>query len=229
MDNINKQYDASKIAIITCANDDEMYDEAVRYINKLHVPVGMSVDLLKIVGAGSMTEGYQAAMESSDAKYKLYMHQDCLVINKNILQDVIKLFQAHPDVGLIGLAGCQKLPGNGPVWWSNKVRLGMNVTKHAPEFGIFANFGAVQGEFQEADILDGFFLATQYDLPWRTDLFTGWHFYDVSQTREFINAGYKAVVAHQDESWIVHCSGRKVIDNSYYRYQKIFEANYRLS
>ena len=75
--------------------------------------------------------------------------------------------------------------------------------------------------------IDGLFMATQYDLPWRADLFHGWHFYDISQSREFINAGYKVVIPYQQEPWVIHDCGRKELGENFYDSMTIFKDNYR--
>ena len=61
-------YDDSKIAIIACVNDKEMYEESLVYIKHLEIPQDMTVELIQVQQAVSMTSGYQEAMESSDAK-----------------------------------------------------------------------------------------------------------------------------------------------------------------
>lgn len=59
----------------------------------------------------------------------------------------------------------------------------------------------------EMDAVDGFLMVTQYDFPWREDLFDKWDFYDCSQCREFIRRGYQVVVPDMKEPWCVHDSG----------------------
>lgn len=87
-------------------------------------------------------------------------------------------------------------------------------------------FGEFAGDFLQVDALDGIFLATQYDIPWRTDLFRGWHFYDISQSQEFIKQGYQVVIANQVEPWLIHACGRKVMDDEYVKNMEIFQQNY---
>ena len=55
--------------------------------------------------------------------------------------------------------------------------------------------------------MDGLLIATQYDIPWREDLFKKWDFYDVSQSFEFIDAGYKVVIPGQATDWYMHDCG----------------------
>ena len=71
-----KSLDENKICFIACVNDERFYEESVYYLNQLVIPEGMTLDLLAVRGASSMASGYQKAMESSDAKYKIYIHQD---------------------------------------------------------------------------------------------------------------------------------------------------------
>ena len=58
-------------------------------MNHLIVPDGYVTDLLTIKEASSMTEGYCEAMSQTDAKYKIYMHQDVLILNRNIIKDLL--------------------------------------------------------------------------------------------------------------------------------------------
>ena len=70
-------------------------------------------------------------------------------------------------------------------------------------------------------------LVTQYDVEWREDLFTGWHFYDVSMCMEMRKRGYEAVVVNQgDDYWALHCPGYKMLDLAYEEYRKIFLDEY---
>ncbi|MBQ3971332.1 MAG: glycosyltransferase [Selenomonadaceae bacterium] len=49
-------------------------------------------------------------------------------------------------------------------------------------------------------------MMTQYDVPWRYDLFHGWHFYDISQSMEFRKRGYRIVVPGPYDIWCIHDS-----------------------
>ena len=76
------------------------------------------------------------------------------------------------------------------------------------------------------EALDGLLMATQYDVPWREDLFTKWDFYDISQSQEFLRAGYKVVVPNQEEPWCIHDDGFFNLKN-YYVSRKIFVDEYK--
>ena len=219
-------YDNKKIAIITCVNNEALYNESLLYIEHLTVPEDMKIELIEVQQAKSMASGYREAMESSDAKYKIYMHQDCYPCNKNLLSDIVTLFKSNSYIGALGVAGSGSLKPEKPVWWRSKDKYGKIYTKEADEFIKLDEFGKVDGDYVSVAALDGVLIATQYDLPWRSDLFDGWHFYDISQTREFINAGYDVVIPRQEAPWVIHCTGRKIVDESYKRYMNIFVDNY---
>lgn len=192
-----------EICFIICYNDDLFLSECTAYIQALHVPDGFSTDILTVAQAPSMTAGYQYAMTHSDAKYKIYLHQDVFIINPDFLFRMLEVFQADSRIGMMGLVGTTHMPESG-IMWENDCRCGACRAGHVLR-EILTNFPQpISGPYQEVEALDGLLLATQYDLPWREDLFTGWDFYDVSQSAEFRLAGYKVVVPRQDTPWVIH-------------------------
>lgn len=93
----------------------------MKYIRWLAVPGGMEVELVEIRGAGSMASGYNEGMYSSNAKYKVYMHQDVFLINQYFIYDLISLFRKSEEIGMIGLVGSPKVPENGVMWSERRV------------------------------------------------------------------------------------------------------------
>ncbi len=193
----------NKICFIICYNNDLFLSECSAYIQALHVPDGFSIDILSVEGAPSMTAGYQYAMKESDAKYKVYLHQDVFIINPDFLFRMLEVFQADSQIGMMGLVGTTHMPESG-IMWENDCRCGTCREGHV--IGDHTSYfpHPISGDFEEVEALDGLLLATQYDLPWREDLFAGWDFYDVSQSAEFRLAGYKVVVPRQDTPWVIH-------------------------
>ena len=68
-----------KIAFILCVNNELYYEECLWYINQLYVPEGYETDVICITDAESIAQAYNAAMESSDARHKVYLHQDVFI------------------------------------------------------------------------------------------------------------------------------------------------------
>ena len=228
-----RELDEHSICFITNVNNELEYGGAKAAIQELAVPADYQVEMIGVRHAKSMTDGYQKAMESSKAKYKIYLHQDVFVINKNIISSLLSIFQADPHVGMIGLAGTANLPHERPIWWKSSLPslFGTCYTVLSDNQIVRNYYGEVLSRdldfYVNAAAVDGLFMATQYDLPWRTDLFCGWHFYDISQSREFINAGYKVVIPYQHEPWVIHdCRKGSSLDAAYYENMDIFKENY---
>ena len=103
--------DDKKFAFIMCVNDEDKANEALYYISRLIVPKGYSVEDFEVVEAKSMTSGYNEGMAASDAKYKIYLHQDVMILNQNFLLDILDIFK-DPKIGMIGCMGSPKMPEN---------------------------------------------------------------------------------------------------------------------
>ena len=86
------------------------------------------------------------------------------------------------------------------------------------------------GDAIDVEAVDGLFIATQYDIEWREDLFTGWHLYDSSQCLEFRRRGYRVAIPNQSDGrggfWCIHCPVEKPLAKEYKVYQKIFLQEY---
>lgn len=216
----------NKICFITCVNDYDEYQEALLYIHSLNIPNGFKIETIDIRDAESMTKAYNAAMKHSDAKYKVYLHQDVFIINKNFIADSISIFQNNPDVGMIGLVGAKTIPPNG-VWWESNDTYGKVYDSHTGMMQL-VSFKEVEQLYETVMCVDGLLMITQYDVPWREDIFTGWHFYDVSQSMEFIKAGYRVVIPCQKVPWCIHDCGIVNVSNGYDEYRKVFLNTYSI-
>ena len=82
------------------------------FINNLKVPEGMKVELIPVRGADSMCHGYNMGMKQTDAKYKVYIHQDTFIANKNFIGDLLNIFK-DKAIGALGVIGARKLPKSG--------------------------------------------------------------------------------------------------------------------
>ena len=220
-----KHMNNKKVAFITCVNSDYWYSECLLYLKNLNLPKGMRAEYIDVRGAKSMAAGYNDAMKKSDAKYKIYLHQDTLVVNKNIVADLLKIFRDE-TIGVVGMIGCMSLPKTG-VWWDGLRIYGRVLHACEPESVTDSHCDEPEGDYQIVEAVDGFFMATQYDLTWRDDLFDGWHLYDTSQCIEMKRAGYKVVVPNQTKDfWCVHCPKEKPLAPEYRKYQKTFLREY---
>ncbi|MCM1213547.1 MAG: glycosyltransferase family protein [Lachnospiraceae bacterium] len=191
-----------KFCFIICTNNELLLQECILYLSLLHVPEGYETELITVTDAVSMTSGYNEGMNASDARYKIYLHQDSFIVEPYFLDKLLKLFQEDKRIGMVGTLGTEHLSSDGIMWHGERCG---NV--YLPDQHGGSNIKLLKQGMLEVEALDGLLMATQYDLPWREDLFQGWHFYDVSQCMEFRRAGYKIVVPGQEKNWIIHNCG----------------------
>lgn len=213
-----------KISFITCVNDIQIYRQCLSYINNLEVPVGYEVECIKIENAESMAKGYNEAMKSSNAKYKVYLHQDVYIKNKDFIKNFLYVCKNNYKIGMLGVAGAKVLPTNG-IWWESQQNYGKVYDSHTGEMELIT-FRDVLGEYEEVQAIDGLIMITQYDVNWRDDIFDGWHLYDISQCMEFKNAGYKVAIPNQKDHWCVHDCGVVNVKHGYEEYRKNFLDEY---
>lgn len=218
-----------KFCFIMCVNDERYLEECTYYISRLKIPEGYEIDMLTIAEADSMASGYNAGMQGSDAKYKIYLHQDVFIVNRNFLQELLRVF-ADPGIGMIGMVGSPELAEHSIMWYGERV--GRIYTIDGVEAGVSVMSGDGCWELKAAEELcdvqaiDGLLMATQYDVPWREDLFTGWDFYDISQSFEFRRRGYRVVVPAMELPWCIHDDGYSDLSN-YFEERRKFLKEYR--
>lgn len=195
MKNVNE----NKLCFIICSNNALFLDECMLYLSLLEVPEGMETELLVIEDAKSMTAGYNEGMNATDAKYKVYLRQDTFIVCRDFIFKILEIFQFDSKIGMIGMIGAAKLSTDAVMWHEERCGDFYGLDQ-MPDNGL-QDIERLEAGYKQVEVVDGFLIATQYDLPWREDILDGWDFYDVSQCMEFRRAGYKIVVPAQNPSW----------------------------
>ena len=195
-----------KICFIMCVNSQLFYDECIQYIERLVIPEGYELDLITITEAQSMTSGYNEAMQASDAKYKVYMHQD---VYPYFLQSVLDIFASDEKIGMIGVVGAEKMSPDGVIWheWRRGDLYEGDIEDWFDDLSYEDYRYKLEDGLWNVQAIDGLIMITSKDVPWREDIFDGWDYYDVSQSLEMIRAGYKVVVPEQLLPWCLHDDG----------------------
>ncbi len=215
-----KILDEKKMCFIICANNQIQLEECLFYINLLKVPTGFEIEVITVNEAESMARGYNEAMMASDARYKVYLHQDVFITEKCFVEKIVKIFQKDKKIGMIGMVGAERLPKDGVMWHAK--RCGDLYRLDESEIRI----KKIKKGYCEVEAVDGFLMITSQDIPWREDIFDAWDFYDVSQCLEFQRAGYKVVVPAQNPAWTIHDCGPQKLWN-YDKYRKILLEEYK--
>lgn len=210
------------IAFIVCVNDDTYFDECQYYINRLHVPEGYVIDTLVIREADSMCAAYNLAMQSTDAKYKIYLHQDVYLLKEELLYDMLEIFK-DDTIGMIGTVGARKVPRNAKAAQSwecgNVLVYNGNVLAHMKYLDI-GNASVI-----DVEAIDGMLMMTQYDMEWDEEIFDQFHFYDIFQCMEFHKKGYRIVLPKNEEVWAMHDFGISG-ERGYDKYRRRFCEKY---
>lgn len=204
----------TKVAFIICYNNELYVRECMEYISFLKVPNGVEIDIIGVRDADSMAAGYNAAMHDSDAKYKVYLHQDVFILNENFIRDIIHVFECNPEYGMLGVIGSSRIVKDANYY------MRWNVGIVCVDDSLHSDTLEMENRerLQQVNAIDGMIMITQYDIEWREDIFDGFDFYDVSQSMEFQKAGYKVGVPHQESAWCNHvCGHSKVEKYDFYR------------
>lgn len=188
-----------KIAFIVCITDDFFWQESLKYISVLHIPDSYMIEIVEIREMVSIAAGYNEGMYRSDAKFKVYLDQNTIVRNRNLIDNMLTLFDYDNKVGMIGVSGSLQLPKDGVIWHGAMVGEGSRRDRWE-----HYRYRIEEDGFWEVAAAEGYLLATQYDIPWREDLFQGQDFYDISQSFEMHRAGYKVIVPSQNCLWCLH-------------------------
>ena len=213
----------NKIAFMICVNNESYYEECLFYLNRISVPEGFRIEVFAITEAESIFEAYNQAMRQSDAKYKIYMHQDVFLIDKTLVKRCIEFFRKHERAGMLGVIGGSCVPENRRFYksWDTGYVIACSEKK--------AYYNDLLRDTKKVRAVDGMFMMTQYDLPWREDALTGWDFYDFSQSMEFRKAGFEVWVmggtdasAFHDCGYLNFCRYDHALDAFLREYEKDF-------
>lgn len=189
-----------KIAVI--AQCDPNGISAIRpYIDALDIPNGYEVELIEVRPDGNVADTYRRAMEASDAKYKIYLAPGSILLRLNFFAEMLHVFE-DPMIGVMGLVGTAQLSTTGVLATSPFVK-GRLLYADDTDF----NGADIDGEMEQVMAVSGDLIATQYDIPWRSDLFHRDCFFIEAQCIEFQRKGYRTVVPKQEEAWLL--SGKK--------------------
>lgn len=167
---------------------------------------GDAWELIHIDDARSLSEGYTRGMQAARGDLIVFCHDDIGIINADFAQ---KLRAQLQRFDLIGLAGTQQIVG--PSWhWGGPLRTASRVATPRPAGDLIA---ALLGPYVEsmpnAQAVDGVFMAGKRHVfervPFDSETFDGFHFYDIDQSYRAHCAGFSCAVALDLLIW--HQSG----------------------
>lgn len=219
--------DPSKMAVIFCTNDEAYAAECRSYLNYLRLLGDMQGEILEIHDAPGMAAGYNFAMSATDAKYKIYIHHDTLLIDPDLPEKLLNAFQEEETLGLFGVFGSEILPESGK-WYQAPYENSVLTLYQDAILQFLMPKKTNEAGWKSAEAVDGAFLATSQDVHWREDLFPHWHFYDIAQCAEMKKQGLEVGLYEDQTPWILHESTlRKDPEMQYEKYCKLFLKKYK--
>ena len=214
-----------KICFIICTNNETFMEECALYLERLNVPEGYETELLTITDAPSMLAGYKEGCDATDALYKVFMHQDVFVLNRDFIKDIISIFDNDMEIGMIGMVGSPKMPDDYIMWSSDRVG-DIFVRGDYTDYSNY-RYDVKRDGYDEVEAVDGLLIAVKGDPVLRDDMFDGWDFYDVSMSVEMRRIGKKVVVPRQKRPWCLHDDGGVLSMLNYDRYRQLAIKEYR--
>lgn len=193
-----------EVAFIICTNDEEQCADCMYYINRLIIPKDFSIDIICIKEAEGICAAYNAGMKASNAKFKIYMHHDVLIVNQRFLEEMISAFSRNPKAGMLGMIGRKDFENKDKIFMNKyygtiyETRINKTVT--------YYNYSK-EGADEKVLHLDGLLMMTSVDIEWREDILDGWDCYDVSQSLEMDRKGYEIYIPYMKEPWVLHDCG----------------------
>ena len=205
---MNSIEDNKQFCFIISISDELYKEQCLKYLGTLDVPEGYTTDVITIEGADRLSAAYNAGMQASPAKYKIYMEQELLIYDRRFLYELLEVF-SDPHICMTGLIGAQVLSGDGEI--RNSDCVGTWGEEEDTGSGFYW-YGDRKSADAVCDVLalDKRLVATQEDLQWREDLFSGDSYLVTAQSLEYIRAGSRVVVMP------MQCTGGA------YLYDKIF-------
>jgi hypothetical protein len=131
-------------------------------------------------GEYSLPQIYNKGLDESVNDIVVFMHDDIDIETTNVTKKLIRLFESHPEHGIIGLAGTNNMVSG--MWWQVRESMQGQV-KHEHNGKIHRNnySGSFGDTLKDVVTVDGLFFAVHKKriLERFDEEFPGFHFYDI--------------------------------------------------
>ena len=157
-------------------------DEYLKHVEKMFSHPNTEILMYENDGEMSLTQIYNKGLKESVNDIVVFMHDDLILETSNMTPKIVKLFEKHPDYGIIGIAGTDKLTSGR--WWDNRENM-FGVVGHIHEGKRHVNHyskGVFNDVLKDVVIVDGLFFIVRKSLLKKefNEQFEGFHFYDIS-------------------------------------------------
>ncbi len=168
-------------------------DEYLKHVEKMFSHPKTEILIYENDGVNSLTEIYNIGLKESKNDIVVFMHDDLILETPNMTPKIVKLFEKHPQYGIIGIAGTDKLTSG--MWWQNRENM-FGVVGHIHDGKRHVNHyskGVFNDVLKDVVIVDGLFFMVRKSLLKKefNEDFKGFHFYDISFCVENFLEGVK--------------------------------------
>jgi hypothetical protein len=175
---MSKNNEVVSVVISTRKIDRSYYD----HVKKMFSHPNTEILMYENNGEMSLTQVYNKGLKESVNDIVVFMHDDLILETTNITPKVVKLFEKHPNYGIIGIAGTDKLTSGR--WWDNRENM-FGVVGHIHEGKRHVNHyskGVFNDVLKDVVVVDGLFFMVRKSLLKKefNEQFEGFHFYDIS-------------------------------------------------
>ena len=175
---MSKNNEVVSVVVSTRKIDSTYYD----HIKRMFSHPNTEILMYENDGQMSLTQIYNKGLKESINDIVVFMHDDLILETSNMTPKIVKLFEKHPEYGIIGIAGTDKLISG--MWWQNRENM-FGVVGHIHEGKRHVNHyskGVFNDVLKDVVIVDGLFFIVRKSLLKKefNEQFEGFHFYDIS-------------------------------------------------
>lgn len=165
--------------VISTRKIDESY---VSHVKKMFSHPKTQILIYENDGEKSLTQIYNMGLRESENDIVVFMHDDLILETTNITPKIVKMLEKHPDYGIIGIAGTDKLTSG--MWWQNRDNM-FGVVGHLHQGKRHVNRyskGVFNDVLKDVVVVDGLFFIVHKNRIKKefNEEFEGFHFYDIS-------------------------------------------------
>jgi hypothetical protein len=106
------KYNQPVSVVISTRKIDDVY---LDHVSKMFSHPKTQILIYENEGEYSLPQLYNRGLEDSSNDIVVFMHDDLVIETTNITPKIIKLFDTHPEYGIIGVAGTDNLISG--MWW----------------------------------------------------------------------------------------------------------------
>ena len=168
-------------------------DEFLAHVEKMFSHPQTEILIYENDNEYSLTQLYNKGLQDAKNDIVVFMHDDLILETPNMTPKIVKLFEKHPDYGIIGIAGTDKLTSGR--WWDNRENM-FGVVGHIHEgkrhVSKFSK-GVYNDVLKDVVVVDGLLFMVHKKRIKKNfnEEFEGFHFYDISFCFDNFNEGVK--------------------------------------